>query len=208
MDTKLENGTYYTHYEIGCTSPVSSPVSSPTVIPSSVTSGAVLFAENELFDNVVYENEVSKERNKKQAAPSLKVSNGGTITGRDQYDYDRRGSRTALEPTGVSKCCSKRWCCNVTVVMSLLTIIALFTLPIIFYYVDTPENDDYSQDDADDLLRLLETCLASVSFKEIMPMQVISNERTCLHVSQCWGSCIVAVGQGMQHWCRIYSCIL
>jgi len=155
---KIENGTY-THHENGPTSPTS------PVFSTSVTPGAVLFAENQLFDQVAYEKEVSKKTSKK--ITSIRVSNGSTSS-REECDYPRRGSVEELEPgrsdaTYFNKN-SKKWCCNLTVAVLMLVIIVSFTLPLVFYYVDVPENDDFSQREANDIVKLLELCLASVSF--------------------------------------------
>jgi len=160
---KIENGTYQcTRHENGPTSPAS------PVFSTSVTPGAVLFAENELFDQVAYEKEVSKKTSMK--ITSVRVSNGSTSS-REEYGYLRRGSVEELEPgrSDATYCNknAKKWCCNLTVVVSMLTIIVSFTLPLVFYYVNVPENDDFSQREADDIIKLLELCLASVSFVNV-----------------------------------------
>jgi len=137
----------------------------PVIIPSSVTSEAVLFAENQLFDTVVtYEKETDKKNSKKFT--SVKVSNG-TTSGKEEYHYPCKGSAAELELGGGATCCNKKakkWCCHLTVAVTLLTIIGFFTLPIIFFYVDVPENDDFSQSKGENLTHLLELCLALVSY--------------------------------------------
>jgi len=152
--SKLENGNYTHRHENGTTTPA------PPDIP--VTSGAVLYAENELFDEVAYENEVSKKTNKK--VTSIRVSIGSTSS-KEEYDYHRKGSVEQLEP-GDAACCNKKakkWCCNMTVAVLMLMITVSFTLPLVFYYVDIPQNEDFSQNEADDIVELLKLCLATVS---------------------------------------------
>lgn len=152
MDTgELENGSY-TQCESSPTSPLPS---------SPATFAAVYYVENEIFDHI----SCQKEVHSKKKVTSIVVPNG--CKSGEEFDYhQRKNFPVELEPGG-STCCSKetkRWCCNITVAATLLTIIGLFTLPIIFFYVDVPENHN-SQFDSDislgDLLNA--SCKALVS---------------------------------------------
>jgi len=154
MDTgKLENGSY-TQREGSPTTPLPSP---------STTFAAVLYVENEIFD-VSCQKEVRKNK-----VTSIVVPNGSsTCKSGEEFDYHQRKSLPVELETGDTTCCSKetkKWCCNLTVAVTLLTIIGLFTLPIIFYYVDVPENQGF---DINTLARLLNTnCSDMVSFVNV-----------------------------------------
>lgn len=160
METNsLERGNYTR------TQSESSP-SSP--LPSSAaTLAAVLYVENEMFDQVPCQKEVRKKK------ASIVVPNGSSSSTKkkttEDFDYHQRYSLPASpESSDAATWCStdtKKWCFNLTIVILLLIITGLFTLPILFYYVNVPQNDRFDQSEADDLVRQLELCLASVSYK-------------------------------------------
>ena len=143
--------------------------------PSSITSGAVLMAENELFDQICVKDEVMGSSKNTKKSTTISNSNGIVLHNKDEADYldqypQRKISSTRLDPAGVegaTSCCSKKSkknICNVLVVVSIIVVVGLYSLGIVFFYTDVPENENFDYDTVrDDILDELELCLELVS---------------------------------------------
>lgn len=148
----LENGVYTT----------------TNAIPSSITSGAVFMAENELFDQVYV-----KETAKTTKSLSISSSNGVVLNGKDDSDYhnhyQRKISSVRLDPDerSTSRCSkiAKKYICNTVVLILLIAVAGMYSLGIIFFYTNVPENENFDYDTVrNDLLDQLELCKQLVSF--------------------------------------------
>lgn len=147
--------------------------------PSSITSRAVLMAENELFDEVCVKEEAKKSsKDTKALTITISDSNGIGLHSKDEADChddqypQRKISSARLDPTGstsegAASCCSKKtkkYICNALVVISLIVVVALYSLGIVFFYTDVPENENFDYDKLrDEILDQLELCLELVS---------------------------------------------
>ena len=148
-----------------------SPIAEP--IASSITSGAVFLAENELFDKAPVK-EASKSSIK--FSVTVKVADGSTLRSdsngtlkSETIDFGdhRKDSSTSLDPAGqppaATTCCSKKtkkYVCNVAVVLSLIVVVCLYSLGIIFFYADVPKNENFDANALRNELTLqLEQCL-------------------------------------------------
>lgn len=143
--------------------------------PSFITSGAVLMAENELFDQVCVKDEVKASSKNTEKSLTISDSNGVVLHNKDEPDYldpypQRKISSTRLNSAGIeapTSCCStktKKYICNVIVVASLIVVVGLYSLGIVFFYTDIPENENFDYDTLrDDILDELELCLELVS---------------------------------------------
>lgn len=138
-------------------------------IPSSITSGAVLMAENELFDRVYV-----KETDKKTKSLTINISNGVALEGKEETDCNNQHRRkissarlSSPDEEAAAPCCSKKtkqYIRNVVVVIAVMVVVGLYSLGIIFFYTDVPENDNFEYETVrNHLLNQLEFCLESVS---------------------------------------------
>ena len=145
-------------------------ISTSRPIASSMTSGAVFLAENELFDKVLVK-ETSKSTRK--FSVTVKVADGSTLrsvsNGKNEtIDFEdyRKDSSASLDPASepaATTCCSKKtkkYVCNVTVVLSLIVVVCLYSLGIIFFYTDVPKNENFDANaHRNELTLQLEQCL-------------------------------------------------
>ena len=153
----LENGVYS----------VTQPIS------SSINSGG-LMAENELFDQVYIKETNSKTKSLTlsfQIAQAADEKNHQTIN--DNDFYKRKISSAELNPSRVhhdeeaTSCCGKKtkhciW--NIVVLISLIAVVGLYSLGIVFFYTNVPENEDFFDDKLRErLVNQLELCLELVS---------------------------------------------
>lgn len=138
-------------------------------IPSSITSGAVLMAENELFDQVYV-----KENTKNTKKISISDCNGTAVDSEDgtvdYHHYHRRKTSSAqeLDPgEEATLYCSKRTkknICNILVVISLIAVVCLYSLGIVFFYTNVPENENIDYEtQSSALLNQLNQCKELVS---------------------------------------------
>ena len=140
-------------------------------IPSSITSG-VLMAENELFDQVFIKETNSKSKSLTLNVPIVPADEKDQAVNHNDY-YRRKISSTELNPSRVhydeesTSCCGKKtkhciW--NIVVVISLIAVVGLYSLGIVFFYTNVPENEDFFDDKLrESLLNELELCLELVS---------------------------------------------
>ena len=145
--------------------------------PASITSRAVLMAENELFDQVYVKEEAKKSsKDTKELTITISDSNGIGLHSKDEADChdeqypQRKISSARLDQTGIegaASCCSKKtkkYICNALVVISLIVVVGLYSLGIVFFYTDVPENENFNYDNLrDEMLDRLELCLELVS---------------------------------------------
>lgn len=159
------------------------------VIPSSITSGAMLMAENELFDQVFVPNEPTKNT---KSLP-INGTNGITVDGKEEAVHHDNGHvrhkestvRLHVDEESTTTCCNKKTkghICAAVVMISLVLVICLHALGIVFFYTDVPKNENFDYyEQRTGLLNNLELCLALVSIGYI----------SCLSIIHCYTFCIV-----------------
>ena len=163
-DAVLENGVYHV------------TMTQSDDVPSSITSGGVLMVENELFDQM-YVKEPSKST---KSSVSINIPNAIPLDDdKDQTDFHNQRHRSSstikldtstlkhdVESSACLRCSkkTKEYICNFAVVISLIVVVGLYSLGIVFFYTDVPENESfYDEALRNSLINQVELCLALVS---------------------------------------------